>query len=120
MIDVTGSVYLVKKQRDGFSKIREGGDDGFVKQMKQNTCKHLEKADGTTSATWSNKFDFLKITESELKCKRSWRSLSTQEPPRAYGEFDNEKSVTRTVPAKMVRLATASGSPIHAEGDATL
>ena len=110
MIDVTGSVYPVKKQRDGFSKIREGGDDGFVKQMKQNTCKHMEKADGTTSPTWSNKFDIL---------KRSWRSLSTQEPPRAYGEFDNEKSVTRTMPAKMVRLATASGSPIHAEGDAT-
>ena len=51
MVDVTGSVYPVKKQRDGFSKIREGGDDGFVKQMKQNTCKHMEKADGTTSAT---------------------------------------------------------------------
>ena len=109
----------MKKQRDGFSKIREGGDDRFVKQMKQKTCKHLEKADETTSANWNNKFDFLKITESELECKRSWRSLSTQEPPRAYGEFEN-KNVTRTKLAKMVRLAAASGSPIHAEGDKTL
>ena len=52
---------------DGFSKIREDGDDGFVQKPNRKTRKRLEKTDEMTSANWSNKFDVLKLTDSELE-----------------------------------------------------
>ena len=56
-----------KEQREGFSNIREDRRDGFVQKSKRKTRQHLERTDGPTSASWSNRFDVLKRTEGELE-----------------------------------------------------
>ena len=110
-------------QRDGFSKIREGCDGGFVQTSKRKTCKRLEMTDGTTNATRSKKFDVLKLTESGLEVEEVnavdvvqeiVRTLSIRQLPRASGRSERG-GVTRTKATKTMRLAAASGSPIREE-----
>ena len=52
-------------------------------------------------------------------CKRSWRSLSIRELPRAYGRSDRRVLRGQKV-TKTVRLAEANSSPTHVERGARL
>ena len=54
-------------QRDGLRKLREVREDGFDQKPKRKTCKRQVKTDEMTSASRSDKFDSLHLTERGLE-----------------------------------------------------
>ena len=107
----------------GFGKI---STTGSFRKSKRKTCTRLEKTNEMTSASRSDKFDVVNLTERGLEveevtwCKRSWRSLSTRELSRACGRSERQ-GVTRTDGDEDGEAGrAASGSPVRVEGNARL
>ena len=126
-------------QRDEFCKIREGErdwlrtipadrEDGFVQRPKRKTCKRQEKSDELTSVNRSNKFDVLNLAERGLEVEEVKAVDVVQEIVKIIVNSGaaksvwpiRQKGVRETGVTKTVRLAAASASPIHVEGDTRL
>ena len=105
------------EERDGVSRCRKIATTGSYKHRRRHAN------DWRTQTTWqvrfrSNNFDVLELSESGLQveeltrltwCRRSGRSLSIRELPKAYGQSER-RALREQRRRKTARLATATES----------
>ena len=121
-INAINHVKLVKDGATGSEKFANWVRPSSHRQ----TCKLLEKTDGTTEMDRRNKFDVLNLTESRQELEKVNAVDMVQEIVEITVDSGaaksvwliRERGVLGTKATKTVRLAVASGSPIRVEGDA--